>query len=216
MTSLLTTNTVLTFLQGFLLCAGLIIAIGPQNLFVLQQGLRRQHLFTTALCCTVPDIFLISLGLGGLGTIISANEALLSAVSAGGALFLFGYAISSFRSAWRGKTTSVGLVAEKGPSSVTKTIVATLAVSLLNPGAYIDTVLMIGTIGGQFPLDERMIFGAGAVIASTTWFFTLAYGSSWLAPLFRRPTAWRTLDAVSGCFMFGIAGLMTTVQGTLL
>lgn len=216
MDNLLSTHSFLIFFQGFLLCASLIIAIGPQNLFVLQQGLRRQHLFATALCCIMPDFLLISLGLGGLGTIISANETLLSAVSTGGALFLFGYAISSFRSAWRGSATSVGLVAEKGSSSITKTILATLAVSILNPGAYIDTVLMIGTIGGQFPQDERIIFGAGAVIASTTWFFTLAYGSSRLAPLFRRPAAWRTLDVVSGCFMFGIAGLMTTIQGALL
>ena len=87
-------------MQGFILCAGLIIVIGPQNLFLLQQGLRRRHLFITVLLCTLFDLVLITLGVGGLGVAIAADERLLMVTTLGGTAFLLGYGIRSLRTAW--------------------------------------------------------------------------------------------------------------------
>lgn len=197
----------LTLAQGFLLCAGLIIAIGPQNLFLLQQGVRRRHLFVTALLCTLFDLVLITVGVGGLGAVIAANQRLLTATTLGGSAFLLGYGVRALRSAWSPPPTAAA--AERPATdcfSLKGTLLATVSFSFLNPATYIDTVLMIGTASSRFPVDERFVFGAGALAASGLWFFTLTYGSSRLTPLLRHSFAWRALDLVSGCLMVGLAG----------
>ena len=198
--------------QGFMLCASLIIAIGPQNLFVLRQGLSGQHLFATALICTLADLILISIGVGGLGTLIAGSDTLITVATLGGAAFLAGYGLCSFRSAWRYQSATSRQPSTLVPMSLQGTVLATLSFSLLNPAAYIDTILMVGTTSGQYPLDERFIFGIGAVLASGIWFFALTYGSKRLTPLFQHSIAWRALDAASGCVMFGIAISMFNLQ----
>ncbi len=205
-------DSVLVISQGFMLCASLIIAVGPQNLFVLKQGLSGHHLFATALICTLADLFLISIGVGGLGTIISANAQLLLVATLGGAALLLGYGICSFRSALRYQSATSRTLASALPMSLRGTILTTLSFSLLNPTAYIDTILMVGATSSQYPVDERFVFGAGAVMASGFWFFTLTYGSSRFAPLFSHPVAWRMLDIVSGCIMVGLAISICAVQ----
>lgn len=198
--------------QGFLLCASLIIAVGPQNLFILRQGLRRQHLFLTALLSTLVDLLLISIGVGGLGSFISANSQLLTAATWGGATYLLGYGISTLRAAWYNHTsTSLNLTAAAG-AGLQKTVVALLAISFLNPAAYLDTILMVGTTSGQYPVDQRIFFGIGAAIASAIWFFALTYGSSRLKPLLGHRLASRTLDLVSGCIICGVAFSMFDVS----
>ncbi|MCB0065081.1 MAG: amino acid transporter [Caldilineaceae bacterium] len=198
--------------QGFLLCAGLIVAIGPQNLFVLQQGLRGQYLFVTALLCTLFDVLLITLGIGGVGIMVATYEQLLTAVTMGGAAFLFGYGVRSLRAAWIPQTSIAPHFTGRAVLSFKGTLLATCGFSLLNPGAYLDTILMIGTTGSRFPFDERILFGAGAVLASGLWFFTLTYGANRLAPLLQRPRVWRALDLVSGCIMVGTAGSLCINQ----
>lgn len=202
----------MTTAQGFLLCASLIIAIGPQNLFILRQGLQRRHLLLTALLCTFFDLVLIGLGVGGVGTAIAANERLLMISTFGGATFLFGYGVRAFRAAWIAPTMVDGHLREVGLMSVKGTVLATATFSLLNPAAYVDTLLMIGTTSGRYPLDERLLFGLGAVLASALWFFTLTYGASRLSFLFRHPSAWRTLDLISGCLMVGLAATLSSTQ----
>lgn len=198
--------------QGFLLCAGLIIAIGPQNLFILRQGLQRRHLLLTALLCTLFDLVLITLGVGGVGTAIAANEPVRLVTTVGGATFLLGYGVRALHSAWLADAYGQRPTAETGLLSVKGTVLATLSFSFLNPAAYIDTVLMIGTTSGRYPLDERLFFGMGAVIASALWFFTLTYGASRLTPIFRRSGTWRALDLTSGCLMISLALSLSTSQ----
>ena len=182
--------------------AGLIVAIGAQNAFVLRQGLQKRQVFITALVCVLCDAALIVLGVAGFGTLVSSS-ALLSAVAAwGGAVFLFVYGARAFRSAFR----AGGLETQSGPILTRReAVLTTLAVSLLNPHVYLDTVVLLGSIGGQFRGGARAAFGAGAVTASTVWFFGLAYGAARLGPLFRRPLAWRVLDVVIGIVMWSIA-----------
>jgi L-lysine exporter family protein LysE/ArgO len=198
--------------QGFLLCASLIVAVGPQNLFILQQGLRRRHLFITAGLCALCDLLLISLGVGGIGTAIAASQPVMAITTLGGATFLFGYGVRSFRAAWHQSPMLSTNTGDMGQLSWQGTVVATLSFSLLNPGAYIDTLLMIGATSSRYPLDERVLFGAGAALASCLWFFSLTYGSSRLQPLFRHSAVWRTLELISGCVMVGIAASLAAAQ----
>jgi L-lysine exporter family protein LysE/ArgO len=190
--------------QGFALGAGLIIAIGAQNAFVLQQGIKRRHVLATALICTICDALLILLGVAGLGTMIAQSELLSAMATWGGVLFLGIYGLRSFRSALR-----PGLLDEQQSTlegaTLRATILAVLGVSLLNPHVYLDTVVLVGSVGARYLGAERVAFAAGAALASFSWFFTLAYGAAWLAPLFRRPIAWRVLDLGVGCVMWAIA-----------
>lgn len=189
--------------QGFGVSAALIIAIGAQNAFVLQQGLRRSYLFLSALTCALCDAVLISLGVGGFGAVIAATPWLTRLATWGGALFLLLYGWRSFRSAMRSNALTVQ--GDLARLSLRATVLGLLAVSLLNPHALLDTVVLIGSVGAQYPAPERATFALGAMLASLTWFFSLAYGAARLAPLFQKPLAWRVLDLTVGCLMWSIA-----------
>lgn len=191
------------FLKGMGIGAGLIIAIGAQNAYVLTQGLRRNNQYLIAALCSLIDALLITIGVAGMGVLITSNPLLLDLAVWGGALFLFVYGFRAFRSA----LNPAGLMAEqdRGPDTLIKAVLTTLAVSLLNPHIYLDTVVLLGSIGGQYPAETRIWFGLGAVVSSFVWFFSLSLGAQWLAPLFRRPKAWRILDSFIGIVMWVIA-----------
>lgn len=191
------------FLEGCGTGAGLIIAIGAQNAFVLKQGIQKNYVFITVLICSIIDAFLISVGVGGLGVILTSNMLLLTFARWGGALFLTYYGFRSFRSVF--KSESLKLESSPERPTLKVTIVTVLALSLLNPHVYLDTVVLLGTIGAQFSLSERYFFALGAILASFVWFFSLGYGAAYLAPLFRKPLAWKILDFFIGCVMWVIA-----------
>jgi L-lysine exporter family protein LysE/ArgO len=195
-----------SLLQGLGLGASLIIAIGAQNAFVLRQGLKRQRLFVTASLCALCDMLLISLGVAGLGTLIAAQPVLTTLATWAGALFLLYYGFRSFVSAMRSESLKTEETQES--AHLSDTVLTVLAFSLLNPHAILDTVVLIGSVGAHYAPHERFFFALGAMAASFLWFFSLAYGAGWLAPLFRRPLAWRVLDCVVGCVMWAIAGTL--------
>jgi L-lysine exporter family protein LysE/ArgO len=194
------------FLQGFVTCAALIIAIGAQNAFVLRQGIKREHVFVVALMCSLSDALLVSLGVAGLGTLVQQNPLLLSIAKYGGAAFLLVYGFFAAKRAYRpsgeGLSINGGVTA---PTSLKKTMLACLAFTYLNPHCYLDTVVLMGSLSAQFEGELRWTFAAGAVSASFVWFFSLAYGARLLAPAFAKPAAWRVLDAVIALVMWGIA-----------
>ena len=190
------------FWQGLGLGAGLIIAIGAQNAFVLRQGLKKQHVFLVAFVCTLCDAALITLGVAGFGSVVSSRPLLTQAAAWGGAVFLFIYGLRAFWAVFKVR----GLEAQGGAAlSGRDAVLTTLGVSLLNPHVYLDTVVLLGGIGGQFTGQSRVFYGVGAVTASGLWFFGLAYGATRLGPLFRRPLSWRILDALIGVIMWRIA-----------
>ena len=127
---------------------------------------------------------------------------LLTIARWGGAAFLVYYGFRSFRSVFK----SESLKLESGPErpDLKTTLVTVFALSLLNPHVYLDTVVLLGSIGAQFPL-ERLFFAFGAMLASFIWFFGLGYGAAYLAPLFKKPIAWKILDFLIGCVMWAIA-----------
>ena len=191
-------------IQGFSLGASLIIAIGSQNAFVLRQGLKKEHVFTICTICFLCDALLILLGVGGFGKLVASSDTLMLTARWGGALFLFCYGIRSFRSAFKNEALSPG-EATNLASGLSWAIATTLALTLLNPHVYLDTVILLGSIAGQYPEAERLFFAIGAAVASMLWFYGLGYGARILTPLFLKPISWKTLDVMIGIIMWGIA-----------
>jgi L-lysine exporter family protein LysE/ArgO len=192
-------------IQGFTLGASLIIAIGSQNAFVLRQGLRKEYVFTICSICFLCDALLILLGVGGFGTLVASSEGLMLTARWGGALFLSVYGVKSFRSALKAEVMEVD-PSDHPASGLTWAIATTLALTLLNPHVYLDTVILLGSIAGQFPENQRTSFAIGAVSASMLWFYGLGYGSRILTPLFHKKIAWKILDILIGGIMWAIAG----------
>jgi L-lysine exporter family protein LysE/ArgO len=203
-------------LAGLGLGLSLIVAIGAQNLFVLRQGVRREHVFAVAAVCAVSDAALIVLGVSGLGLALHAAPWLIDVVRWAGAAFLVGYGLLAARRAWRpsGQTLRAG---DDGtaPAPARTTAVSTrtrlvpvlatcLALTWLNPHVYLDTVFLLGSVASTHG-ENRWAFAGGAVIASILWFFGLAYGARFLGRWLATPRAWRILDALIAVVMITIA-----------
>ncbi|GGK70000.1 LysE/ArgO family amino acid transporter [Amphritea balenae] len=195
------------FFTGVATSAGLIIAIGAQNAFVLSQGVRREYHWPIAGVCSLLDALLIMLGIAGMGMMISQSALLLTVITWAGAGFLIWYGANALKSALRSETLEVTGNRFTGLGSA---LLTTLALSLLNPHVYLDTVVLLGSIGGRYPEAGRYWFGAGAALFSFIWFFTLSLGARWLAPLFQKPLAWRILDVLVCIMMWTLAGLLLT------
>ncbi len=189
-------------IEGFLLGGGLIVAIGAQNAFLLRQGLLQEHVFVLCLLAATADAFLIVLGVAGIGTLVQANKQLLFYVTTGGAIFLATYALLALKRAFVPQALKP---AGEAAGSLRKAVATLLAFTFLNPHVYLDTVVLLGSISGQYAGSSRVAFATGAVVASFAWFFGLGYGARWLAPLFARPLAWRVLDGLIAVIMAAIA-----------
>lgn len=208
------------FLAGLGLGFSLIIAIGAQNLFVLRQGIRREHVFAVALICAVSDAALIVLGVSGVGLVLAAVPWLIDAVRWAGATFLVVYGLLAAKRAWRpsgealavSKTEAAASVPssqESGGTTVQTSVrllpvVATaLALTWLNPHVYLDTVFLLGSVANTHG-DQRWLFAAGAAVASFVWFFGLAFGARFLTRWLSTPRAWRILDVFIAVVMIAI------------
>jgi len=194
------------YLAGLIAGAGLIIAIGAQNAFVLRQGLQRNHVGAVVLVCILADIFLILLGVTGMGLAVQQHPGLLQWLRYAGAVFLTAYAALALWRAWRGES---GLQpVSDGAGSRRRVVLACLGFTLLNPHVYLDTVVLLGSLSTQYGGDGRWAFAAGASTASVLWFLSLGYGARVLLPVFRSPVAWRVFDVAVAAFMFALAALL--------
>lgn len=199
-------------LTGLAAGLGLIVAIGAQNAYVIRQGLLRRHHLPIAALCFVVDAALIVVGVAGLGAVIAGSVLLARAAAWGGAALLLLLGGLALRRAWSG-----GRALDDGPAAPKRlgpALMTALALSVLNPHVYLDTVILLGGIGAQYPGGERILFAAGAIMASAVWFFGVALAASAAAPLLRRPGAVRLLDAVIAAIMIGLgcalaAGVLT-------
>ena len=194
------------FIQGLALSLGLIVAIGAQNAFVLRQGLRREHVGTVVLFCAVADGALIAAGVLGMAQALAGRPGLARALALAGAVFLAVYGVQALRRA----RTPQQLRAAEGNAVLGRgaAVAQAAAFTLLNPHVYLDTVLLVGSIGAQQPGALRGWFVAGASTASMLWFGLLGYGARWLAPWFARPRAWQMLDGLVGLTMMMLAALL--------
>jgi L-lysine exporter family protein LysE/ArgO len=189
-------------LAGLGLGLSLIVAIGAQNAFVLRQGLRREHVVAIVAICAASDAVLIVLGIWGLGALIESAGWLLVVVRIAGAAFLTWYGVRSALRAFRPGTLDTDPAGARIP--VRTAILTALALTWLNPHVYLDTVVLLGSIGATYG-DARWWFALGAVLGSVLWFTALGFGSRLLRPLFAMPIAWRILDALIALVMLAIA-----------
>ncbi|NOW47360.1 L-lysine exporter family protein LysE/ArgO [Novosphingobium sp. SG751A] len=196
------TNILPTFLTGFAMSAALIMAIGAQNLFVLRQGLKREHIGPIVLFCAGADALLIAAGVGGVGALLGAMPQLTMGLTIGGALFLGWYALRAFA---RMMAPEAMAVTVQGGVSLGRALATTAAFTFLNPHVYLDTVLLMGAAGSAHAPALRPVFVAGAACASILWFVGLGYGARILTPVFARPAAWRVLDGIVGVTMLTLA-----------
>jgi len=191
------------FVQGWLAMAGLIVAIGAQNALVLRQGLARAHVGAVVALCTLSDWLLLALGVFGLGAAMQASPPLLAAFRYGGAAFLAAYAL---RSAWRASRGAAAALATGGSAGgLAATLGTALAMTYLNPHVYLDTVVLLGSLGAQHVGAARIAFAIGAGVASLMWFATLGYGAAAAAPWLQRSAVWRGIDALVAAVMLGLA-----------
>lgn len=193
-----------TVLKGAMIATGLIVAIGAQNAFVLKQGLARHHIFWVALICFLCDAVLMSAGVLGLGTLINTSTTATCSLALLGAVFLFWYGVKAFRSAYQA-TSYLEAASNANTASLAAVITTTLAMTLLNPHVYLDTVVILGSVAGTLPLQDKYWFLLGAVSVSGIWFFGLGYGARLLLPLFQKPRTWQILDILIGIIMWTIA-----------
>ena len=215
-------------LAGLGLGLSLIVAIGAQNLFVLRQGIRREHVLAVVVVCAASDAILIVLGVSGVGLALAALPWLVTAVRWAGAAFLVGYGLLTARRAWRpaGALTvddprdDIAGSATERPVQVQPTTTATrlsatvltvLALTWLNPHVYLDTVFLLGGVANTHG-DDRWLFALGAVMASILWFSALGFGARYLGRWLATPRAWRILDAIIAVVMI-VLGVSLVVGG---
>lgn len=194
------------FWEGLGLGASLIIAIGAQNAYVLSLGIRRNHHIPAALICMTIDMILVAVGVAGVGSFFASQQWLLVMTTMGGALFLLVLAAKSFMAIFESETLAIDQRQKQSLNTVIKT---TLAVSLLNPHVYLDTVVLLGTYSAGIPTESKWTFATGAALASILWFNGLAWFATKLAPIFAKPVAWKWLDAAIGTIMLLLATKLT-------
>ena len=194
------------YVTGLVLGGSLIVAIGAQNAFVLRQGLLRVHVALVVVVCVLIDVVLTTAGVDGLSASLGRSRLALDGLAVAGACFLGWYGLGAARRACSSQALSVRSGGDA--QSARGVLLQALAVSLLNPHVYLDTVVLIGSVGVQQPAPLRPAFLAGVWTASAGWFASLGFGSRLLAPLFARPVAWRFLDAAVALVMWSIAAAL--------
>lgn len=198
------------YLQGLMLGAALILPLGPQNAFVMNQGIRRQYHLMTALLCTLSDVALICAGVFGGSALLMQSPWLLALVTWGGVLFLLWYGFGALKTAF---SPDIDLENAETLRQGRGQIIATmLAVTWLNPHVYLDTFVVLGSLGGQLAEMPKRWFALGTISASFLWFFSLALLAAWLAPRLRTATAQRVINILVGLVMWFIA-LKLAVEG---
>lgn len=202
----LTTAAWPVFAQGLLLSFGLIVAIGAQNAFVLRQGLRREHVGSVVLFCAAADALLIMAGVFGMAQALADRPQLAQALALAGAVFLAWYGWKAWLRLRQASNLHAGQASDGLPRGAA--VAQAAAFTLLNPHVYLDTVLLMGSIGAQQPGALQGWFVAGASAASMAWFTLLGFGARWLAPWFSRPRAWQVLDGLIGVTMWLLSALL--------
>ena len=191
----------MAFLPGFFAGLSLIVAIGAQNAFVIRQGLARNHVILVVLVCAIADAALIALGVAGLGALIQQAPVALEVVRWFGVTYLSYFGVRSLMAATKNQSMDASgtQVQSRG-----KVLAAVLAFTLLNPHVYLDTVILLGSIGNQFGHD-RWVFALGAMLASAVWFSGIGFGARAASRFMARPVFWRILDSLIAAIMFSIA-----------
>ncbi|HCM83525.1 MAG TPA: amino acid transporter [Rhodospirillaceae bacterium] len=186
-------SMIVPFISGAGLSIGLVLVFGPQNLFLLRQGLRHQYPIISILSSIVCETILVAVGVFGLGQVIQTHDWLALAFGVGGSVFLYYYGWQTLQRARRNDYADPAISDANSPLKV---MMIAASFSLLNPGVWLDTVVVIGGLSTQFAWPGPLVFAAGALTTSSIWFASLVYGGKLLRPLFERPGAWKWFDYI--------------------
>ncbi|NRO99051.1 LysE family transporter [Paraburkholderia sp. NMBU_R16] len=196
------------FSHGAVLSASLIVTIGAQNAFVLRQGIMRSHVGKIVALCSLSDFVLIAAGVGGASTLAARYPRFVEFVLYAGLAYLAWFGIGALSRALRPGHAVMDVKGDgAGPKgqSAWAAVLTTLALTWLNPHVYLDAMLLVGTAGAREPENARVAFALGAMTASLIWFVSIGYGARFLAPLFRKASAWRLLDGATGGMVLLVA-----------
>ena len=197
------------YLNGLLLGLSLIMALGPQNIFLIKQGARRNHAALSAVICFFCDVILVIASMVGLHELLLSHPNLRIGMIWLGAAFLLYYAIKTLRSAFSTNKSSIDH--EHQPHNRVQIILFALGFSLLNPHAIIDTLVIIGSGSSQFP-DHEMVFLLGVITASLLWFSSLFFTTRYFANILSRATVWQAIELLSG-FIMAFIGIKLGLSG---
>ncbi|GGY49043.1 transporter [Bacterioplanes sanyensis] len=197
------TDTLSTILTGYAVTISLIVAVGAQNTWVLNKALRNQHPWTVAAVCIAIDISLVSLGVFGLDYIQQIIPGLVPVLTWLGIALLIYLALQAFFRAWQGDGDGLVAAGAEPLGSAWRTAGQALAISLINPHVYLDTVVLIGSVGAQQSAPALFMLGAGS--ASATWFILLVAGAKKLRTCLTSARHWRVMDTVTGCILLLVA-----------
>ena len=185
-------------LLGFLTGLSLILAIGAQNIFVIEQGLKKQHVFLVCLICAISDFILIFLGIflfHYFTQYFTATVELIFNILL--IIFLIHFIYSKLKS-----LNSIVSFNDRVPEiSKLNVFIKTLGFTYLNPHVYSDTVFFLGNFSKSFILNQKILFGAGASIASFLFFFTIGYLSKYLSQYSQNLKVWKTINIFIISFM---------------
>ena len=194
------------FFSGMVLSLSLIMAIGPQNAHVMRMGLLRQHLWLTVAVCVVTDIVLIAVGVAGLAQLGGLSDKVLGAMTGAGAMVLVAYGVQAMRRFLHPEATA--LAPDTGASAAVsrqQAIGSALAFSWLNPHAWLDTAVVLGTASLAYAQPDNLVFGMGAATGSLLWFTALGVAMACLGRQLDSPIVWRVLDLLVALMMWGTA-----------
>ena len=195
--------TTVAVFKGFVIGAGMIIPIGAQNSYVLAQGIKKNYHIIAATICILCDFILMSIGVYGGGAIITSNAILFNTMTWGGVLFLSVYGGLFFKSFLFPAKNQESVIADL--RSRKAVIATTLAVTLLNPHVYLDTVMIIGSISSQYAAADKLSFLFGTALASLTWFYALSFSAAKLSKWLSKQRVQRIINLAISVIMWGIA-----------
>ncbi len=186
------------FVSGLLLGLSLIMALGPQNIFLIRQGAFRQHAVMSAFTCFVCDVILVTLSVVGLHEILESHPGLAIWLSWLGALFLGGYGLLSIKRSWRAGNKAIEL--ETTQTARKQIVLLAVGFSLLNPHAIIDSLVLIGGGSSQFP-DHPKLFLSGVITSSLVWFSLLTSLAYFFSNALIKDKVWRRVELAGGLLM---------------
>ena len=187
---------------GFFTGLSLILAIGAQNIFVIEQGLKRQYVFLVCLICSLSDLILIFLGIflfEYFKSLFTDNIELIFNIL----LFIFLIYFITTKLKFKFENLEINIDANK--ISLKNVIIKTLGFTYLNPHVYSDTVFFLGNFSKNFLITQKYFFGIGASIASFLFFFSLGYLSKFLSKYLKNYRIWQTINTFIIIFMGSLA-----------
>ncbi len=190
---------------GFLTGGSLILAIGPQNLFVIEQGLKRNFIFTVTTICIVSDILLIFLGIFVYHIFNSASLETEVALNTILVLFLIRFIKDKINEL----KISHKIKSIKRSQNLKNIVLTTLGFTYLNPHVYSDTVFILGNLSKNFELEGKFYFALGASFASILFFYSLGYMSSMFANIIKKKNTWRYINSFIVVFMSALVIYIT-------